>query len=329
MKRSAWFLGVIGICVLGILSIRFFVLKTPLGPLVLLNPISSSVPTLPQLIIYTYDSFLSPGGLGPTIFPLFEKKHQCHIRALSVGDAGSILTRLILDERRGKPTAQLAVGIDQNVWEEGRERFESWDRWLPQGYSQLKKDFQIGSGFLPYDYGIFALMADRQNFESLSLQDLIQPKWKRNIILEDPRVSTPGLAFLLYTQAVLGSSVWLFWKELKKQWLTLTPGWDTAYGLFLKEEAPLVWSYTTSQAYHEEHGDRPDSKRRYRAILFQEGQPYQVEGAALVKGNFKSEQEKELAREFLEFLISPEVQAHISSSLDVARARRSGYSYQF
>lgn len=86
---------------------------------------------------------------------------------------------------------------------------------------------------------------------------------------------------------------------------------DGAYGLFLKREAPLVWSYTTSQAYHEEHGDLA---KRYRAILFEDGQPVQVEGAMLVKGAFdgaEGPQRLRLARRFLEFLLTRDVQERI------------------
>jgi thiamine transport system substrate-binding protein len=99
--------------------------------------------------------------------------------------------------------------------------------------------------------------------------------------------------------------------------LTLTPGWNAAYGLFLKKEAPFVWSYLTSQAYHSEmareiaretDGKTGKPLPRYQAVLFKEGQPFQVEGAALIKGDAHSKESQILARKFLEFLISPEVQ---------------------
>ena len=40
------------------------------------------------------------------------------------------------------------------------------------------------------------------------------------------------------------------WRKLKPRILTVSKSWDEAYGLFLKGEAPLVLSYTTSPAYH-------------------------------------------------------------------------------
>jgi thiamine transport system substrate-binding protein len=275
---------------------------------------SQPLPQPPELVIYTYDSFVAPEGLGPAIFPIFEKQNRCRVRALASGDGAQILTRLELDARRGKPTAQLVVGIDQPLWERAKPWLESWGNWSPNGYSRLSSELKIEQGFLPYDYGVLALMADQDVLRELglkapvSLSDLLNSEWKRNIILQDPRTSTPGLAFLLFTRSVFGNSVWDFWKKFRSQWLTLTPGWDKSYGLFLKKEAPLVWSYLTSQAYHEEHGDKNDSKRRYSAVIFQEGQPVQIEGAAWVKGGIRSSQERDLAKKFLEFLITPEVQ---------------------
>jgi thiamine transport system substrate-binding protein len=147
--------------------------------------------------------------------------------------------------------------------------------------------------------------------------DLLNPIWERRLLLEDPRTSTPGLAFLLYTEKVLGGGgeVWKFWKKLSRQWLAMTVGWEGAYGLFLKKEAPLVWSYLTSQAYHEENGDLAGDKRRFQTLLFEEGQPYQLEGAAIVKGSLKSPEDRILARRFLEYLISTEVQKKIPKKL--------------
>jgi len=267
-----------------------------------------------ELVIYTYDAFLARGGLGSVIFPLFEKKYHCRVRALASGEGGQILARLQLDAQRGKRVAHLVLGIDQNLWERAKPWLEGWGEWEPKGYSQLLPESFVERGFLPLDYGIFAIMADQEFLNQLhltapnSLSDLMNPRWKRNLILEDPRTSTPGLAFLLLTKKIFGTQVWNFWSQLKGQWLTLTPGWNEAYGLFLKKEAPLVWSYITSQAYHDQAQQDPVAFRRYTAVLFQEGQPYQIEGAAWVKGALQTEQEKQLARHFLEFLISPEVQ---------------------
>ncbi len=273
----------------------------------------------PTLAFYVYDSFVAKGGLGPEIFPAFEKKCGCELKILPSGDGAQLLTRLQLDAERGKPGAQIVVGLDEQTFDRARPWLME-EKWQPQGVRELHPDLKKIPGFIPLDYGFYAFMADRQalNAAKLSppakLTDLLLPQWKRNLILEDPRTSTPGLAFVLYADQVSGMPANEFWPKMRNQWLTLAPGWDGAYGLFLRKEAPLVWSYTTSQAYHEEHGDSAEH-RRYEAVLFDEGQPMQVEGAALVKNSFATgevgEQQLRLAREFLEYLISPAVQDKI------------------
>ncbi len=265
----------------------------------------------PDLVIYGHESFVSKGGLGPAVQPLFEAKCQCKIQLLAVGDAAQILAKLELDSRRGKSEAQLAVGFDQYSFERAKNYLDLWPNWTPALYEKIPSDLKLGKGFLPYDFGLMTFMSDqtairgRQLSAPGRLKDLLFPEWKKSVLLEDPRTSTPGLIFLLYTQAVLGKGVWKFWEEMRFQWRTLAPGWSGAYQLFMKAEAPLVWSYFSSQAYHRAHGD---TAGKYQALTFEEGHPIQVEGAALIKNGFESEPQKLLAMSFLEFLLTAEVQ---------------------
>jgi thiamine transport system substrate-binding protein len=273
---------------------------------------------LPELTLYTYDSILTKGGLGAAIFPLFEKLHPCRIRPLAWGDAGQIVTRLETDGKRKKPGAQLVLGIDQQTWETVKPWIEGWGNWQPKGYAELSSELKVERGFLPYDYSYLGLMANedllvRQGLSlPHSIEDLQKPDWKRNIILEDPRTSTPGLSFLLFTEAVLGGSYQAYWEKFRTQWLTLAPSWNSAYQLFLRGEAPLVWSYVTSQAYHEE--SLKTKRTPYQAVLFKEGQPLQIEGAGWVKSSTQTLEQRKLVQAFLEFLLSREVQALIPKS---------------
>jgi thiamine transport system substrate-binding protein len=263
-----------------------------------------------ELVIYTYDSIVARGGLGPEIFPEFEARSGCKIKTLASGDGVQALSRVELDSKRGKPAGQILLGIDQSLW--ARAKF----------YQQMARDFlspsvvEVGqealeNGFFPYDYGVLSLIGDEQALSEKphSLNDLVKAKWKKKFILEDPRMSTPGLEFVLFTAEVLGERFEAFWQMMSSQWLAMPEGWDAAYGLFLKGEAPLVWSYTTSQAYHEENGSH-----RYKAILFDEGQPVQIESAMLIKNSFASSEQKKLAMDFLEYLLSETVQSKIAKT---------------
>lgn len=270
----------------------------------------------PDLVVYSYDTFMAKGGLGQKIVPMFEAKCACSIKVMSVGDAAQILTRVQLDEKRKKPTAHAVVGIDGSTWQLIKQYAEDWGDWRPVGYDEIETSLKREGGFLPFDFGHMSFMADQKSLKKLgfsnptSLKELLEEKWRRQIIFEDPRTSTPGLAFLLFYYQLDPKNFPNRVKQLRKQWLTLAPGWDAAYGLFLKEEAPLVWSYTTSQAYHEEDGDKPtkDRARRYEAVMLDEGAVLQIEGAALIKGAFKNDKQRNLAKEFLNFMISKDVQ---------------------
>jgi len=68
-------------------------------------------------------------------------------------------------------------------------------------------------------------------------------------------------------------------------------------------EAPMILSYSTSPAYHM----AIDKTDRYQAAEFEEGHYLQVEVAALVAPS----KNKALARNFLDFMLTPDFQRHI------------------
>src|SRR6056297_2599910 len=67
----------------------------------------------PELVVYAYDSFASEWGPGPQVVELFEEKHGITVHLKSIGDAGQVLQRLILE--KDDPRADLAIGIDNNL----------------------------------------------------------------------------------------------------------------------------------------------------------------------------------------------------------------------
>jgi thiamine transport system substrate-binding protein len=263
------------------------------------------------LTVFTYDSLMAKGGLGKAIFPLFEKKCNCTLKIVSAGDSGQMVNRVQIDYERKKPKAQIVFGIDQNLWDQVKPFSEPWAGWKPKDLDKLFKGVWLEDGFLPFDYGVHALMIDQEYFKKKSistprtLNDLLNPEYKGTLLLQDPRVSSPGLSFVSFVKNIKKAEFSDYFKKLKPQWLTLTQGWDAAYNLFLKGEAPMVWSYTTSQAYHQENGDK---NNRYIAIVFEEGQPLQVEGAVMMKDTLKNEAQKKLAKDFMDFIISKEAQ---------------------
>ncbi len=291
-------------------------------------PPTAKAPVVLRVLVY--DSLMSKSGLGPELVRRFEAKCECKLEMLPSGDGGQLIARLALDAERGKASAQVVIGLDQTHWARALPFLESsqigfekkfWAPAVREQFGALPVDY--ANRIVPFDYGPFAFMADTEALKKQGIElprklsDLLKPEWKRQIVLEDPRTSMPGLAFVGFTHEVLEEKAWTdFWPRLRPQWLTLAAGWDAAYGLFLKGEAPLVWSYVTSQAYHAEHGDRSGhGAQRYRAVMLEEGAPIQVEGAALIHGAFAAGPEgdalKAKAKELLKFLVSRELQEEV------------------
>lgn len=116
------------------------------------------------------------------------------------------------------------------------------------------------------------------------------------IVIQDPRSSTPGLGLLLWVSEVFGDKAPDYWKSIAPKILTITKGWSDAYGLFLKGEADMVLSYTTSPAYHLIAED----KANYRSATFSDGHYMQIELAGILK----SSKQQKLAKEFFTFMLS-------------------------
>ena len=107
-------------------------------------------------------------------------------------------------------------------------------------------------------------------------------------------------------KAVYGDKAAEQWKKLQPRILTITPGWSEAYGLFTKGEAPMVFSYVTSPAYHME----VEKTERYKAATFSEGHYLQIE----VAGAIAASSELPLAKSFLNFMMTPGFQNEIPAT---------------
>jgi thiamine transport system substrate-binding protein len=251
------------------------------------------------LTVYTYESFISDWGPGPKVKETFEKTCACKLNFVGVADGVALLTRLKLE---GKGTdADIALGLDTNLISEAKAIGLFEPHGLDASAAKVPGNYSDDT-FIPYDYGHFAVVYDTQTMKNppRSLKELVDGDPAQKIAIEDPRTSTPGLGLLLWVKSVYGDKAPEAWAKLRKRVLTVTPGWSEAYGLFTKGEVPMVLSYTTSPAYHmvEEKTDR------YQAASFSEGHYIQIEVAGMLKGAG----DKDLAKQFLKFMVSPAFQ---------------------
>jgi len=273
------------------------------GLLVMIGlPTSAATPTL---TVYTYASFVSDWGPGPLIEPAFEAHCGCDLKFVGVEDGAALLGRLKLEG--GRSSADVILGLDTSLVTEAQQT----GLLKPHGLNLDAIDFALSWSdpvFIPYDFGYFGFVYDSEKLANppTSLRALVNQPQGPRIIIQDPRTSTPGLGLLLWVRKIFGDNDMSAWAALSPRIVTVTKGWSEAYGLFLKGEAPMVLSYTTSPAYHR-HVEQTD---QYRVAMFEEGHYQQIEVAARLAHSAQPE----LAKDFLQFLLSDEVQAILPTS---------------
>jgi thiamine transport system substrate-binding protein len=265
-----------------------------------------------ELKIYTYDALCGKGTLGELLSKEFHSKTR-HTLALSCfGSVGEALNQIQIEGQSTK--ADLLLGVDTGFSD--RARTTGLFAQIPgRFFSGIKTEAQLGTDnlFLPFDYGYLSFIYQKTrnnksswNLERLTLSEfLTSGEINKKIVVEDPRTSSIGFLFLRWTQKIFKREADLksMWSQLIPKLVTLAPSWTGAYGLFLKNEADWVLSYTSSRAYHLEK----EKNNSYEALVFADGNAVQVEGVAVLKSSKK----EKLINLFLDQLTSRDIQSQI------------------
>ena len=249
-----------------------------------------------SLTIYTYDAFAADWGPAPKIKKEFEKIcDECTINFIGISSSIGALRKIQLEGE--KTEADILLGLDTATAEVAKQTklFANHDN----NFSYLQLPIKYSDKvFVPFDYSYFAFVYDSDKLKNppTSFEELASMPKDFKIVIQDPRSSTPGLGLLLWVKEIYGDKSSAYWKRLSPYILTITKGWSEAYGLFLKGEADMVLSYTTSPAYH----IMMEQKTNYKSANFKEGHYAQIEVAAMLK----STKNPKLAKKFLKFLNS-------------------------
>lgn len=276
----------------------------------------TATPTAPTesgtLTVLTHDSFYLP----EETLAQFEAESGYDVQYVAPGDGGTLVNQLILT--KDAPLGDVVFGIDNTfagrAIEAGVLAPYSSDE-LPPEAAELAAD--AADVLTPIDYGDVCLNADRAWFEARSLtipqtlDDLVKPEYANQLVVSNPASSTPGLAFLTATVAAKGDPGYLdYWTQLKANGVKVVPGWTEAYtvefsGSSGKGPYPLVLSYASSPASELGEDGQP------RTIALPQTCLRQVEYAGVLAGA----QNEVGARAFVDWLLSPEVQAQIPDSM--------------
>jgi len=187
--------------------------------------------------------------------------------------------------------------------------FDSFEADDLAGRGDVKEglEFDPQGRAIPYDTGYVCLVWNENEVQAPETFDgLLDPALAGDLITQNPTSSTTGRAFLLHTIAAKGEDGYLdYWQRLQDNDVRVLGTWSDAYNAYSNGEAPMVVSYSTDQVY----ANRSGADMSEHQIRFLNDQGYaNPEGMA----RFAGTDVPDLARRFVEFVLTPEVQAEIA-----------------
>lgn len=228
----------------------------------------------------------------------FEKLNNCTLNCMSFDSSAALLSRIFLEGSKTK--ADIIIGIDANHI----AKLKKINSFLDHNIKNVNLPITWkDKKFIPYSYAYLSFIFNKKLIDKYpkSMDELVNNN-NYKIIIPDPRTSTLGLNFTLWIKKIYKDQSSHVWKKLKPKILTFTKGWGEAYGMFMKEEAPIVLSHSTSPAFH-----TYKKQNNFFSVNFPEGHYLQIRTAAILK----SSANYELAYKFLDFITSKEYQKYI------------------
>lgn len=259
------------------------------------------------LTVMTHDSF----AVSEPVASSFEAEHNVTLRFLASGDTGEAVNKAIL--AAGNPLADVFYGVDNTFLSRALEAgiFEPYDSPLLE---QIPDSFELDPthNALPVDYGDVCLNYDRAYFAEQgleppgNLEDLLKPEYRGLLVVENPAISSPGLAFLLATIGHFGEDGYLeFWQGLRANDVLVVNDWETAYRTEFSGSSghgprPIVVSYGSSPPFEVMFSPEPLTEAPTAAIVSDGSCFRQIEFVGILRGT----ENRDLAEAWIDFMLS-------------------------
>ena len=272
------------------------------------------------LTVMTHDSF----SVSESVIQAFEAANDTSVAFVKSGDAGSALNKAILS--RSSPLADVFYGVDNTFLARALEA-DIFEAYQSPALESIPIDFRLDPSHraLPVDYGDVCINYDKSYFASRDLavpgrlEDLVRPEYRGLLVAENPASSSPGLAFLLATVKHFGDPAYLeYWSNMRLNGVVIVDGWETAYytnfsGSSGQGPQPMVVSYATSPAAEVIFAAAPLTDALTASITGPDACFRQIEFVGILKGA----RQPELARRFVDFVLSHEFQADVPGQMFV------------
>ena len=292
-----------------------------LFPLLLLSSYSCTTEKTPEtqvLRVMSHNSF----NVSEEFVQQFEAEHDVEVQFLKSGDSGTALNRAIL--ARDNPLADVFFGVDNTFLSRALDEniFEVYDSDM---LAMIDSSFRLDpeNRAIPIDYADVCLNYDRAYFTEhdlappQSLQDLLKPEYRGLLVVENPAMSSPGLAFLFATIGHFGSDGYLaYWQELVANEVLIVNDWESAYYTEFSlwgGERPLVLSYSSSPPFEYIYAEEPLEEPPSASISNDHTCFRQIEFAGILKGTAV----RELAEAWIDSMLSTRFQSEMPLNMAV------------
>lgn len=259
-----------------------------------------------SLNVLTHDSF----AVSESVIKKFEKDNNVKVNFILSGDAGSLLNQAILTKT--SPVADVLYGVDNTFLSRALQAdiFEIYQSSMLQ---KIPDEFKLDPTYqvLPVDYGDVCINYDKAYFATRNLpvpqtlDDLLKPEYSGLLVVENPAVSSPGLAFLMATIVQYGEEGYLdYWQKLKDNDVVVVNDWSTAYYTNFsassgKGQQPLAVSYGTSPAAEVFFASSRPSEAPTASLVGDNACFRQIEFVGILEGT----QKRALAEKFIDFML--------------------------
>jgi thiamine transport system substrate-binding protein len=266
-------------------------------------------------------------AVSSDVLEAFTAQTGITVEVLDGGSAGVIVNQAVLSA--GNPVADVLFGVDNVLL----SRPLAADVFVP--YTSPNLD-AVSPGLIidpqhrvtPIDYGDVCINYDLLAFEETpppsSLLDLVEPEYRGMTVVQDPTLSSPGLAFMLATIATFGEAgayTWLdYWADLRANDVVVVSSWSTAYfdrfsGARAGGDLPIVVSYASSPAAEVVFAEDPDTVASTASLT--QGCFRQIEFAGILRGTGNLEG----AQQLIDFMLTLTFQEDIPENMFVYPAR--------
>uniref|UniRef100_UPI004047074D thiamine ABC transporter substrate-binding protein n=1 Tax=Aquiluna sp. TaxID=2053504 RepID=UPI004047074D len=240
-----------------------------------------------------HDSF----AISDELIQSFKEQSGFELEIVRLGDTGSLTNQLSLT--KNAPIADVVFGIDNTFQSLAIESGIAQGDWVAIDYSDVCFNYDI------------SYFEQANLMPPSSWRDLVDPKYEGLTVVTNPRLSSPGLAFLATTFAGFetNAEVFAYWRGLRDNKVKVAGSWEDAYFVDFTRyggEKPIVLSYASSPAAEVVDGEAQTAALRNECFR-------QTEYAAVLTNSPNPVG----AQQFVDFLTSVPFQASVAEAMYV------------